>query len=333
MPVPRAPSRSAVIVTPAPRGRWTGNRVTAVRWAGMLRRLGLRVRVVEGWHGEPCDLLVAVHAVKSAASVLAAAAALPGLRVVVVLAGTDIYPHFEPGADTAAALARADVLITLQHQGGDGLPSELRRKVRTIVQSATAVRGARAATPFRACVLAHLRPVKDPLLPVQALAHVPSHVAIELVLAGRALSPETATAVTRALQAEPRARWLGELPRRAARALLATSHACIVPSMAEGGANVLSEALAATTPLLASAVAGNIGLLGASWPALFPAGDARGLGLLLARSAADGAFYQRLVEATLHLQPLVAPGRELAALARLLADLDLSPGDAASAPR
>jgi putative glycosyltransferase (TIGR04348 family) len=320
---PRPPVR-IVIATPAARGSGSGNRVTALRWALLLRRLGAHVRVVEAWQGQQCDLLVAVHAIKEARSVLAAAAALPRLRVAVLLAGTDIYPHFAPDVDTAAALARADAVIALQRHGADSMPDDVRRKVRTIVQSATAVPGQQKAPVFQACVLAHLRPVKDPLLPLLALHDVPKHVPITLVLAGRALTRQLEWEVTDAVATDPRARWLGELPRRAARELLAQSHLCVVPSTAEGGANVVSEAIAAGTPVLATAIPGNMGLLGDSWPGLFPLGDRAALGALLARAATDVAFYQSLLRGTVALQPLVDPRHEMEAWRELLADLGLS---------
>ncbi|MEO6597160.1 MAG: selenoneine biosynthesis selenosugar synthase SenB [Planctomycetota bacterium] len=317
-----APLRVA-IVTPAARGSRSGNRITALRWAGHLRRLGAHVRVLEAWQGQACDLLVAVHAVKTAESVHAAAAALPHLRVVVLLAGTDVYPRFAPDPAAAAALQRADALIALQPRCADVLPPELRAKVHTIVQSATAVPTPRPAAPFRFCVLAHLRPVKDPLLPVQALAHVPVQVPVELVLAGRALTPELATAATVATAAEPRARWVGELRRRAAQTLLGSSHICIVPSSAEGGANVVSEAIAAGTPILATAIPGNLGLLGDDWPGSFSVGDARGLGVLMSRTATEPAFYQNMVKRTLALQPMVDPRHELREWRDLLTQLSL----------
>jgi putative glycosyltransferase (TIGR04348 family) len=313
-------ARSALIVTPAPRGSRSGNRTTALRIAAMLRRLGLRARVADAWRGEPCELLVAVHAVKTAASVRSAAAALPRVRIVVLIAGTDVYPRFVPTPEVLAVLQRADALVTLQDDAANALPAELRGKVRTIVQSATAVAAPRART-FRGCVLAHLRPVKDPLLPFAALAHVPPQPPVAVWLAGRALAPGLADAARAAAATDPRARWLGELPRRRARELLAASHVCIVPSTAEGGANVVSEAIAAGTPPLATAIPGNTALLGSDWPGLFPAGDARALGRLLARAAADPAFLELLRARTLALQPMVAPARELADWRRLLADL------------
>jgi putative glycosyltransferase (TIGR04348 family) len=316
----------AVVLTPAARGVRTGNRTTALRLCAILRQLGWTARVRTAWRDEPCELVVAVHAVKAAAAAVAAKAARPAARLVVVLAGTDVYPRYVPTPDSAAALALADAIVALQPLALAALPASLRGKARTIVQSATAVaaaprEAAAAGAParaFQACVLAHLRPVKDPLLPVRALAHVPPTPPVAVVVAGRALADDLATAMRAACAAEPRARWLGELPRRQARALLAASNVCIVPSAAEGGANVVSEAIAAGVPLLASAVPGNTALLGADWPGLFPAGDAAALGALLARAAADAGFGAELRRRTAALQPMVAPARERDAWADLL---------------
>ena len=101
------------------------------------------------------------------------------------LLGTDVYPRYEPTPASAAALAAADAIVALQPLAASALPAALRAKARTIVQSATAIapaapaaapRPAGAPRPFVACVLAHLRPVKDPLLPVRALAPGHGHV-------------------------------------------------------------------------------------------------------------------------------------------------------------
>ena len=57
------------IVTPARAGTRNGNRHTAQRWAGFARALGHRVSVTVQWDGKPCDLLLALHARRSHASV------------------------------------------------------------------------------------------------------------------------------------------------------------------------------------------------------------------------------------------------------------------------
>jgi putative glycosyltransferase (TIGR04348 family) len=321
--VPAAtPAPRALVVTPAPRRSTAGNRATALRWAARLRQLGVHARIADAWRGEDVELLVALHAQKSAPSALAFRAAHPHRALVVLLAGTDVYPDFEPDAATLATLAAADLLLGLQPRVADRLPPALRAKLRVVVQSAEPVTAPRPAR-FRACVLAHLRPVKDPLLPFAALALLPRDLPLEVVFAGRALVPGLAAEIAAATVADPRARWLGELPRRAARRLLASSHACLVPSLGEGGANVISEAIACGTPVLASNVPGNTGLLGDDWPGLFAVGDAAALAALLRRLGEDAGFQNELATRLAALRPLVAPARERAAWAGILHELGL----------
>ncbi len=307
------------IVTPAPARSRTGNRVTALRWAMLLRRLGHRVLVAEHLPQRPIAALLAVHARKSAAAISAFAAMGRANAAAVLLAGTDVYPRFEPDRELRTCLTTAHRIIALQPMALELLPLDLRAKARVLVQSATAVVAARPTDAVQACILAHLRAVKDPLLPFAALAYVSAQHRMRILLAGSALDQDLAAAAAR--PADPRARWLGELRHREARQLLASSHVCIVPSHGEGGANVLSEAIAAGTPLLATAIPGNTGLLGTDWPGLFPAGDARALGRLLTRIAAEPAFLLDLRRRTALLRPLVEPAREQRGLAQLLTEL------------
>jgi putative glycosyltransferase (TIGR04348 family) len=309
-------------VTPAPRGTRAGNRVTALRWAALLRQLGHRVFVEQTWSGRVCELLIAVHAAKSSASVVAFHDRHPARPIVVLLAGTDIYPSFRPDPATLLALGLAARLVALQPEAGDALPAVQRAKIRTILQSAVAVAARRPPVPpLRACVLAHLRAVKNPLLPFRALAMLPKDLAVHVTLAGRALEPDLGVAARAAIAHEPRAAWAGELRRRESLRLLAASHLCIVPSDGEGGANVLSEAIAAGTPVLASDIPGNTGLLARDWPGLFPAGDAAALAALLLRCCREPAFRDLLAARTAALQPLLTPDRERAAWRALLAEL------------
>lgn len=311
------------IVTPAPSGSRKGNRASALRIAAMLRSLGCHVRVLEQWDGTDCDALIAVHALKAGESVLRFHARFPGRPVCIVLAGTDIYPAWEGRPQANAALEACRLLVALQSEAAQQLPERFRSRVRTIIQSATPAQAARPHDAVQVVTLAHLRPVKDPLRGLEALALLPATTPIRHVLAGAALDPDLADAARAGARREPRFRWVGELDRAEARTLLASSHACLIASLGEGGANVLSEAIACGVPVLASDVPGNTGILGRDWPALFPPGDTRGLARLLQRLATEHSFRAELEQRTLALAPLVDPHRERAHWLDLLRELGL----------
>jgi glycosyltransferase involved in cell wall biosynthesis len=78
----------------------------------------------------------------------------------------------------------------------------------------------------------------------------------------------------------------------------------------EGGANAISEALAASVPILASQISGSIGLLGADYPGYFPVGDTHQLACLLQRAETDPEYYETLRTWCARLAPLVDPARE-----------------------
>ncbi|MFK7739802.1 MAG: glycosyltransferase family 4 protein [Planctomycetota bacterium] len=316
-----------LIVTPAKRGSRGGNRTTALRWAGLLRSSGHHVRVRTAWDGQGCDVLIAVHAAKTAAAVAEATAGRPQLQVVVLLAGTDIYPTFADDPATRAALLRADALVALQPNALDLLPAEIRPRATSIVQSATAApaAGTTRADRFTVVMLAHIRPVKQQLVALEALAAIPNHLDVRMVFAGGELDRDYSRRFRAAVAANPRATWIGECSRQDSKRLLAEAHLCLVPSSAEGGANVISESLAAGTAIACSAIPGNLGLLGEDWPAQFPAGNAHALAELLQRIRTDRAFLDSLGARTRALQPMVEPAAERAAWAALLATLRSQP--------
>ena len=95
----------------------------------------------------------------------------------------------------------------------------------------------------------------------------------------------------------------------------------MVTSRLEGGANVISEAIAAGVPVLSSRIDGSIGLLGPDYPGVFPVGDTDALAALLVRCERDAAFLRALAERCVALRPLVDPARERASWRALLAEL------------
>jgi len=308
------------IVTPARAGSRSGNRHTAARWARMLRAAGHRVTVLTQWRGERCDLLVALHARRSFASIERYRAAHPAAPLAVVLTGTDLYRDLPASAEARRSLQLGDRLIVLQQEALRRLAPGLRRKAAVVYQSADpAVRHAPPARAFRVAVLGHLREEKDPFRAADALAHLSADV--EVLQLGAALSPDMAREARRRMAREPRYRWLGSVPHARALTLLAKSHLLVVSSRMEGGANVIAEAARIGTPVLASRVPGNVGMLGREYPGYFPLGDERALARCIARARGEAGFYVQLRRALQARRKLFAPAAERAALLRALAPL------------
>ena len=307
------------IVTPARAGSRTGNRHTAARWAAMLRAAGHRVAVRTQWQGARCDLLVALHAKRSHASVVRYRAAQPRGQLAVVLTGTDLYRDLPASAEARHSLALADRIIVLQDEAPRLLEPRLRRKTRVVFQSADpALRHDPPPRGLRVAVIGHLREEKDPFRAAAALAHLPRDAGVEVVQLGAALAPGMEREARRLMAREPRYRWLESVPHARALAWLAKSHLLVVSSRMEGGANVIAEAARIGTPVLASRVSGNIGMLGRKYPGYFPPGDERALAKLLQRAASDVGYRPRLRRALSARRRLFAPAAERAALLRAL---------------
>src|SRR5262245_61627960 len=204
-----------LVVTPiVPRAR-TGNRVTALRWVRMLRGLGHRVLIVPEYGSQPCDVLVALHARKSAPSVQRFSDEHPDRPIVLALTGTDLYDEVRTCPDARRSMERATRLVVLQPAGLAELSEAVRLKTRVIIQSAE--RPPRPAAPdrgvFQVCVLAHLRPVKDPLRTAFAARLLPPSSKVQVVHLGNALDEASAGEALKEMALNPRYRWLGGRPR------------------------------------------------------------------------------------------------------------------------
>lgn len=311
------------LVTPAPLGSWKGNRVTAERWAGLLQELGHRSDVVSDYRGEDCDLLIALHAFKSHASIRRFRDARPSDPLVLCLTGTDLYGDIHTQPEARESLELATRLVLLQPLGKDKLPAKVRDKARVIYQSVEApVRTEPIRSDiFEVCVMGHLRPVKDPLRTALAARLLPAASRIQVLQLGGSLSEEL-SAEARAEEARnPRYHWLGEFPRSEALAILARCRLLSLTSLSEGGANVISEAVVAGVPVISSRIDGSIGLLGEDYPGYFPVGDTQALARLLWQVETDSAFYETLLGSCARLRPLFDPARERQSWADLLREL------------
>jgi glycosyltransferase involved in cell wall biosynthesis len=99
------------------------------------------------------------------------------------------------------------------------------------------------------------------------------------------------------------------------------AHVLVHASRMEGGAHVVIEALRSGTPVLASRIDGNVGLLGEGYGGYFPPGDDAALAALLQRCRDDAAMLSRLRAQCDSRSALFAPEAEAAGLHGLVAGL------------
>jgi putative glycosyltransferase (TIGR04348 family) len=282
------------------------------------------VVVEQAYEGGRADVLVALHARRSAPSVETFREQHPVAPIVLALTGTDLYRDGPSDETVRRSLELSSCYVVLQRLACEELPEAMRPRCHVIYQSAVAPRGTfpRPRGVFQAAVLAHLRPVKDPLLAAAAARRLPPGSTVRVVHAGGALDEAAEQAARAEAQTNPRYRWLGELPRWQALRVLARSHVLVLTSRAEGGANVVSEALASSVPVLATRVAGSVGILGPDYPGYFDVGDADGLAAALDRAETSRAFYVVLDEACRRVRGLVEPAAERDAWHALVASLE-----------
>jgi putative glycosyltransferase (TIGR04348 family) len=311
------------LITPISKQSRAGNGVTARRWARLLRELGHEVRVARDYRDEPADLMIALHAWRSAASIERFRTQHPEAPLVVALTGTDIYHYAETdSATTFRSLDLADALVGLHDLVRDSLPREHLRKLTIIRQSATALaRRPPLQRVFEIIVIGHLREEKDPLRAAAAARLLPASSRIRVVHLGGAYNRQWDKRARREMAENPRYRWLGDVPGHAVRRALARASLMVLSSIMEGGANVLSEAIVAGVPILASAIPGSIGLLGRDYHGYFPVGDTASLARLMRRAENDPAFRIALERHCAKRSPLFAPERERQAWRGLLARL------------
>lgn len=315
------------IVTPAPAQSTYGNRITAERWARILRQLGHRVSISQQYDEQPADLLVALHARRSHSAIARFHHLHPDAPIVLALTGTDVYRDIHKSPYARASLTLADRIVVLQPRALRELTPTQRKKAVVIYQSVKLPpalknsRVKRASNHFDICVAGHLRPVKDPFRAAWAARMLPESSRIRISQAGGAMSKNMERRTRAEMRKNPRYVWQGALSRERTLRLLARSNVCVISSLMEGGANVLSEAIVVGTPVLASRIAGNVGILGQNYPGFFRAGDTEKLTQLMLRAETDREFLDNLRHHVRELASLFEPERERIAWSNLLAGL------------
>jgi putative glycosyltransferase (TIGR04348 family) len=314
------------LVTPALASANNGNWQTAQRWARMLAG-DYEVQLVQQWDGAPADALLALHARRSAASIAAWAAQNPHKPLAVVLTGTDLYRDIHHDAAAQQSLALADRLVVLHEGAPADVPAKHRAKCVVCFQSTAQRRTLpKTARHLRALMVGHLRAEKDPATYFAAARWLAPRQDILLDHIGAPLDAGLGAQAQALSAASGNYRWLGAVPHAATLARIQRAHVLVHASAMEGGAHVVMEAVRSGTPVLASRISGNVGMLGAGYGGYFEPGDAAGLCRLLQRCRDDRAMLPALQAQCAARAPLFAPERERATLYRLLADLLETPG-------
>jgi len=346
--------KQVVIVSPVLADANNGNWQTARRWQmllqspqvaemvqGVTKPINLfKARIVTQWPDGPAaaqdTCMIALHARRSAASVanwaqnrggvLASGAhpqPVPGLAV--VLTGTDLYRDIQTDPQAQRSLQLAQCLVVLQALGVAALPPELQSHARVIFQSTPA----RASLPksahfLKAVMVGHLREEKSPHTLFAAARVLNSHDAIRIDHIGAPLDPALAALAQDTAAACPNYRWLGGLPHEATRRRIQRAHVLVHTSRMEGGAHVVMEAVRSGTPVLASRIAGNVGMLGADYAGYFDWDNATQLVELLRRCQHDAAFFAHLQAQCAARAPLFALKTEQLAVHQLATELTSS---------
>ena len=315
-----------VIVCPAVRDDNNGNWQTARRWQRLLQP-AYRVRIVQQWpdgaSADADEAMLALHARKSAPSVAAWAQAHPGRGLAVVLTGTDLYKDILTDASAQASLQLAQRLVVLQECAPAALPVALHTRVQLIFQSTTARRTLpKTSRRLRAVMVGHLRDEKSPQTLMDAAQALESGEGIVIDHIGQAMTTHWQMQAQATALACPHYHWLGGLAHAQTRRRIQQAHVLVHTSRMEGGAHVVMEAVCSGTPVLASRIPGNVGMLGADYAGYFDWNDASALVTLLRRCRNNGDPLLAQLQAQCALRaPLFAAPAERASLTELLQHL------------
>jgi putative glycosyltransferase (TIGR04348 family) len=310
---------SICIISPALAAANNGNWQTAKRWQQMLSN-DYHVEIMLQWDGRPFDAMLALHARRSADSIAQWSAKFPAKLIALALTGTDLYRDIAVDPLAQQSLKLAHRLVVLQDMGPKSLPAEFQSKCQVIFQSTPRRQRVQKTTQkLRALMVGHLRSEKSPetyFAAARALAHRHD---IVLDHIGAPLDAELGE-LARQLAAEVLTyRYLGEQTHEQTRTQIARAHVLVHPSRMEGGAHVVMEAVMSGTPVLASRIEGNVGMLGTGYDGYFPTGDAHALANMLLRCKNEPQFLDHLNKQCALRTPLFEPLAEQTSLLGLFA--------------
>ena len=312
---PQSTKQTVVIVSPALASANNGNWQTAKRYRQLLNS-NFRVRLLSEWDGSKLDtVLIALHARRSHSSIAAWHAMHGSQGLVVVLTGTDLYRDIKHDENAQQSLQFASRLIVLQSMGLQELPESLQAKTSVVLQSTTSrLTLAKTRRTTRVVMVGHLREEKSPRTLFEAAALLAKHRDIQIQHIGAAHDQALANMAEKTASLYPQYQFKGALSYPQTRHQIQLAHVLVHTSVMEGGAHVIMEAICSGVPVIASRIAGNVGMLGEDYAGLFPVGDATALANMLVRFRQDAHFASLLKAQCAQRAPLFSAEHERKAL-------------------
>jgi putative glycosyltransferase (TIGR04348 family) len=316
---------SIVIVCPAPAEADDAHAHVATRWWRMLRGHS-RTVLVEHWQGEASDLMIAVDARRSAASVAAWRQARPDAPLLLALTGTDLHRDLLFDAAAQRTLQVADRVVVLHEAALPLLSPAARAKARVVWPSTRPLRGLPPPKArLRAVQIGTLCEEHAPMDFMRAARRLADRDDIAFLQIGAATDAKLEAAARRTAAECPGYQWLGALPRGEARQHLRHAQLLVAPNRIEGGASAIVDAAQSGTAVIASRIPGHVGLLGAEHAGLFPPGDDEELARRVEHARDDAAFLALLRVQTAARAALFDPAAEARALAAVVNELLAGP--------
>lgn len=257
---------------PATNAQNNGNWRTAERWAGLLSsfaQVSIHLEVDEPAI-RSADLMIALHARRSASAIQSWRHIHPSKPLIVVLTGTDLYRDIANNSAAQKSIDLADRLVVLQELGIQELPLQHQAKTHCIFQSTPFWKPAiKSNNKLRVLMVGHLREEKSPQTFFKAAQGMAEYKDIQFDLIGSGLDESLLEEAQSLNSSLANFHYLGAMPHAQTRQRIRNTHLLIHPSKMEGGAHVVMEAICSGTPVLASQIDGNKGMLGIDYAGYF----------------------------------------------------------------
>lgn len=289
-----------------------GNSITAKRIASLLSSAGHTAEAINTDMPPEADVMIALHATKTLAASRRFKTQCPNGKLIIYLTGTDLYkdqPTNNP--EFYEALNLADTLVISQPASLDSIPNCYKEKTHLVPASVMLPPEKHVSSPPSSSIalVGHLRPVKNPFLMNQALDQL-TDLDVHAYTLGAALEPNMITEVNLWQQKDHRFQWLDDVEHAEALSWMRQVDFTLNTSHSEGGSNAVTESIVLGTPVLASRIEGNVGLLGRDYLGYFEPGNSSELAKLINKALTDQNFSEQLTQQIKELQPRFATQKE-----------------------